>query len=145
MSEGALELEYRPIVDEYDPLRYAPWVRELAKRNGAYVIRDLETGEALYVGESHSKRLHGTLTRHFQSWTGYQAGTLYDRYRVEVAIAALDGSARDVIAKQKELIRALSPVDNVHHREWAERDDEDPTSFDPSTFGDDADDFSDDW
>ena len=143
MSEGALELAYRPIVDEYDPLRYAAWVRGLDKRNGAYVIRDLETQESLYVGESHSQRLYATLTRHFQSWTGYQAGTLYDRYRVEVAVAALDATAREVIAKQKELIRTLSPVDNVHHREWAEADD--PTSFDPSTFGDDADDFSDDW
>lgn len=137
------ELEFRPVVDEYDPLRYAPWVRELAKRNGAYVIRDIETGEVLYVGESHSERLYSTLTRHFQSWTGYQAGTLYTRYRIEVAVAALDGTAREVIAKQKELIRALSPVDNVHHREWAEADD--PTSFDPSTFDHDSDDFRDDW
>lgn len=143
MSASASELEYRPVVDEYDPLQYAPWVRELHKRNGAYVIRDLESGEILYVGESHTGRLRGTLTRHFQSWTGYQAGTLYDRYRVEVAVTALDGSLQEVIAKQKELIRTLSPVDNVHHREWAEADD--PTSFDPSTFADDSDDFSDDW
>lgn len=127
-------LEFRSVVDEYDPLKYAAWVRDLRGRNGAYVIRDLESAEVLYVGESHSQRLRGTLTRHFQSWTGYQAGTLYDRYRVEVALYKLDASSSDVIAAQKELIRALSPVDNVHHREWAESDDE-PT--DPSEFQDD--------
>lgn len=127
-------LEYRSVVDEYDPLRYAPWVRALGGRNGAYVIRDFESGEVLYVGESHSRRLRSTLTRHFQSWTGYQAGTLYDRYRVEVALHALDGASKEVIAAQKALIRALSPVDNVHHREWAHADDE-PT--DPREFQDD--------
>lgn len=132
---SAHALEFRSVVDEYDPLRYAAWVRALHKRSGAYVIRDLETGEVLYVGESHSGRLRGTLTRHFQSWTGYQAGTLYNRYRVEVAVVALDAPAKEVIATQKELIRALSPTDNVHHREWAETDDED-ASFDPSEFQD---------
>ena len=91
--------------------------------------------EVLYVGESHSKRLHGTLTRHFQSWTGYQAGTLYSRYRVEVAVVALDAASSEVIATQKALIRALDPTDNVHHRAWAEAEDDEPT--DPSEFQDD--------
>lgn len=133
MSTDENELEFRSVVDEYDPMRFAPWVRELRERNGAYVIRDIESGRVLYVGESHSKRLRGTLTRHFQSWTGYQAGTLYNRYRVEVALYALDGTAREVVDAQEALIRALDPEDNTHHKRGYDFPDE-PT--DPSEFQD---------
>ncbi|MCC6878017.1 MAG: hypothetical protein IT378_27140 [Sandaracinaceae bacterium] len=123
-------LRFRVVVDRKDPTRYARWVRKLAGRNGAYVLRDRESGEVLYVGESHSRRLRGTLTRHFQAWTGYQAGTLYSRHAVEAALVKLDGEPREVAAAQAELIRALSPRDNVHHRRRAG----DATDFDPSTF-----------
>ena len=129
---SAPALEFRIVVDEYDPTQYAPWVRALGKENGAYVIRDLESHEILYVGESHSNRLRSTLTRHFQSWSGYQAGTLYSRYRVEVALYQVGGTGREAIDAQEALIRELAPRDNVHFNHG-----EEDASFDPSEFQDD--------
>jgi hypothetical protein len=126
-------LEFHSVVDPENRLRFARWVRALKERNGAYVIRDRDTHEILYVGESHRKRLRGTLTRHFQAWTGYQAGTLYSRHRVEVALYMLDGTPREVIDAQEELIRALGPADNIHHKRLGDLPDE-PT--DPSEFMD---------
>ncbi|MBZ0121668.1 MAG: hypothetical protein K8H88_32020 [Sandaracinaceae bacterium] len=125
-------VEWRSVVDEADPLRFAAWVRELQGRSGAYAIRDAGDQEILYVGESHTGRLRGTLTRHFQAWTGYQAGTLYSRHGVEVALFALDAPAREVIDAQATLIRELGPRDNVHHQ----RRGDDEADFDPSEFAD---------
>ncbi len=127
------KLTWRSVVDPSDPLRYAHWVRDLGGRSGAYIIRDKETDEILYVGESHKKRLRSTLTRHFQSWNGYQAGTIYNRYRVEVALHKLDASSRDVMDAQAELIGALAPRDNVHHQR---RVDLPEVEFDPADFQD---------
>jgi hypothetical protein len=129
----ALRLQFRPVVDDIDPRRFAKWVRELHGRCGAYVIRDVATGEVLYVGESHRGRLRQTLTRHFQRWTGYQAGTIYNRYRVEVAVYKLDATAREVAEAQEDLIRALDPRDNVHHKRALDLPDE---PYDPSEFQD---------
>ncbi|MBZ0119998.1 MAG: hypothetical protein K8H88_23620 [Sandaracinaceae bacterium] len=124
-------LEWRSVVDEEDPLRFAPWVRELEGKSGAYAIRDAGDKEILYVGESHTGRLRGTLTRHFQAWTGYQAGTLYSRHAVEVALFALGAPAREVIDAQATLIRELGPRDNIHHQRRG-----DDADFDPSEFAD---------
>jgi hypothetical protein len=43
-------------------------VRALRGQSGAYLIRDLESGDLLYVGQSKSGRLYQTATRHFQEW-----------------------------------------------------------------------------
>ena len=128
-------LRSRSPVNPRDPLAYAQWVRDLKHRRGVYVIRDADTREVVYVGESHSDRLYATLTRHFQYWDGYTAGTTYDRYGVEVATYALDEPARDVIRKQVDLIVELAPLDNSHHQ--AGFDDLDDDDFDPSEFQDD--------
>ena len=91
-----MSLRFRSVVDRRDILRYAPWVRELKDRNGVYVIRDALDGDVYYVGESHSGRLYSTLTRHFQFWDGYTAGTTYDvrvlRPRPAARRAPCDGS-----------------------------------------------------
>lgn len=125
-------LRYRDPVDPGDYTRYAPWVRQLVGRCGAYVIRETGTKLVLYVGESHTGRLHSTLTRHFQHWEGYTAGTTYDRFGVEVAVTALDRPASEVVQTQVELIRELEPLDNTHHT--GEDGDDD---FDPADFEDD--------
>lgn len=129
-----VSLRFRSVVDRRDILRYAPWVRQLKERNGVYVIRDALDGDVYYVGESHSGRLYSTLTRHFQYWDGYTAGTTYDRDGVEVAVSHLDEPSREVIRAQVELIEALAPIDNSHHQLG---DDELDDDFDPSEFEDD--------
>lgn len=126
-------LRYRDPVDPSDYTRYAGWLRELTGRSGAYVIRDAKTHLVLYVGESHTGRLHSTLTRHFQHWEGYTAGTTYDRFGVEVAVTALDEPSALVIGKQVELIERLRPLDNSHHA----GDDGEDDDFDPADFEDD--------
>ena len=128
-----MRLRYRSPVDSRDPLAYARWVRELRHRNGVYVIRDVDSRDVVYVGESHSGRLYATLTRHFQSWDGYTAGTTYDRDGVEVAVCHLDGNPRDVVHAQVDLIGELAPLDNSHHR----IDDLDDDDFESSEFEDD--------
>jgi hypothetical protein len=125
-------VKWRSVVDEKNPLHFAAWVRELDGQSGAYALRDSESKEIVYVGESHSGRLRGTLTRHFQQWSGYQAGTLYSRDAVEVALFALGAPARQVIDAQATLIRELAPRDNVHHQRRAEDD----ADFDPNEFVD---------
>ena len=128
-----MSLRYRSVVDGRDVLRYAPWVRELRDRNGVYVIRDAFSRDVLYVGESHTGRLYSTLTRHFQFWDGYTAGTTYDRDGVQVAVSHLDAPSREVIRGQVELIGALAPLDNTHHQLGDEDLDDD---FDVSEFED---------
>ena len=116
-------LTFRPLGDSG---RYPEWLRELKERSGVYVIR--ERGEVVYVGESHSDRLYGTITRHFQKWdrrkrarrfggdyrrpTDNDPGTRYDRDACEVAIILTPADGR-AIEKQNHLIGTLSPRDNV--------------------------------
>jgi murein DD-endopeptidase MepM/ murein hydrolase activator NlpD len=56
-------LNYRPLGDRGEP--YPQWVRDLKEKSGAYIIRDRETREIVYVGSSQGS-LYETLTRHFQ-------------------------------------------------------------------------------
>jgi hypothetical protein len=58
-------LVYRPIGRTNE--RYPDWIRALRGKSGVYVIRDRQTGETLYVGESHKGKLYETLTRHVQT------------------------------------------------------------------------------
>jgi len=57
-------LTYRPVGTRGED--YPEWLRNLRGKSGVYVIRDAQSGEILYVGESHSDRIFETLTRHFQ-------------------------------------------------------------------------------
>lgn len=86
------------------------WVRELKGQSGVYVIRSRDK-KTLYVGESHSGRLHDTLTRHFRAWSGRTAGKTYSRGSVEVAIRVT--SAGRAVPLQNALIKRLKPRDNV--------------------------------
>jgi len=127
--DPSTSLEYRSPVDVADPSAYAPWVRELRGRSGCYVIREADTGRVVYVGESHTHRLYSTLTRHFQGWNGYTAGTTYDRYAVEVALSMLDELPGDVVAQQVILILELEPADNTHHQASFDMGEIDPADF----------------
>lgn len=107
--------KYRPVWHP-ETLKYAPWVKGLAKQNGVYVVRHPAAGddmpaETLYVGESHTNQLRETLQRHFQIWNGDTAGPTFDRHLVEVAVE-LCASGEEAVARQNELILALQPVLN---------------------------------
>lgn len=92
--------------------RWAPWMRELYGQNGVYMIRSDGTGELLYIGESHTGRLFYTVTRHMWNWEGRGAGPTYSPSRVQIAVELID-DPHEAIDRQFELIRRLSPRDNV--------------------------------
>lgn len=99
-------------VGSYSGERYPDWIRTLKTRNGVYVIRETDDNTITYVGESHSDRLYGTLTRHFQRWTPKYdtAGPTYDRQDIEVAVVLVPKT--HAIYLQNDLICALDPRDN---------------------------------
>jgi hypothetical protein len=104
-----------------EPGRFADWVRALKGKSGVYSIRDTALfgglGEYLYIGESHTGRLYETLTRHFQTWTGPQSRTTYDRASVRVAVRICRKGAEDsAIEVQDALICQLAPRDNLEAR-----------------------------
>lgn len=114
-------LTFRPVGRRGEA--YPEWVRALRGKSGVYVIRDRDSHEILYVGESHSGRLHETLTRHFQTWRrfkgfwrgqyaeGHDPGLTYPRDRVEVAVR-ITSDAR-AIDEEARLITRLQPRDNL--------------------------------
>ncbi len=117
LRNGALV--YRPVGSPGE--RYPTWVRALKGESGVYVIR--ERGAIVYVGESHTKKLYETLTRHFQIWRrwkgfwrghygeGHDPGLTYQRERVEVAVRVLPSNR--AIDEETRLIRRLKPRDNL--------------------------------
>lgn len=94
--------------------RYPAWVEQLKGRSGVYVIREWHDDEPLvvYVGESHSGRLHEIMIRRFQK---------YRRDRVEVAVRIT--SAEDAGQEEACLIARLRPRDNAR-----QDDDDDDTA-----------------
>ena len=100
---------FAPLDDRWS---YPAWIRGLRRSNGVYVFRDRESGEIVYVGESHSDRLYATLTRHFQRWTDAfdTAGVTYYRDEVDIAVIVVPGEHANYL--QNELICALIPRDN---------------------------------
>jgi hypothetical protein len=94
---------------------FADWVNALRGQglSGVYLIRDAQTREIVYVGESHRRRLFETLTRHFYSWNGRGAGPSYHPAFIEVAIIVAETPLDDPVADQYELIQQHQPRDNV--------------------------------
>ena len=111
---------FRSPVDPIDPSRFAAWVRDTRGYSGVYLIRSRDGGwlgggpteprEIVYIGESHTARLYETLTRHFQQWSS-PSNVVYERERVDVSIALLDGA--DAIAEQDRQILRWTPRDNA--------------------------------
>jgi hypothetical protein len=111
---------YRPIGASGEA--YPQWVRDLKDQSGVYVIREIESGETVYVGSSVG-RLYDTLTRHFQTWRrykgfwkgqyaeGHDPGLTYPRDGVEVAVRLTKPS--DALDEEARLIRRLRPRDNL--------------------------------
>lgn len=117
----------------------APWVRDTIGMSGVYLIRDTRSRELLYIGESHTDRLHETLTRHLYAWSGRGSGPSYHPARVEVAVVRLH--PREANEEQYRLIQAMHPRDNVQDGrsvvgEVSDSSDEGLT-YDPNASGDD--------
>lgn len=91
-------------------------------RSGVYVIRD--RGKVAYVGRAEDD-VYKAATRHFQRWarsprarrsrpaTAHDPGITYDR--ATSAIAVIPTAPDRAYVRQRELIDALSPRDNIHH------------------------------
>ena len=105
---------------------YPDWLKSLASSSGVYAIRVpgfVRSTVVMYCGESHSRRLLKTITRHFQAWsrgkswwsglfgTGADPGRTYSRDECEVCV--LTCSASRAIALQDAWIRELHPRDNI--------------------------------
>jgi hypothetical protein len=93
---------------------FADWISELRGRglNGVYLIRDARTRQVLYIGESHTGRLHETMTRHLWAWNGKGAGPSYRPEFVELAVVVAETPLDDPVADQYALIQEHSPPDN---------------------------------
>lgn len=115
---------WRP-VGESGP--YPEWFRGIAFRSGAYAIRDIDTREVWYVGESHTNRLGKTIQRHLQRWQGPTAGTTYQRGAVEIAVSIT--APADAEEEQARLIQRLDPIDNTYLVEEKEEEEEDDVPF----------------
>ena len=92
--------------------RYPDWLRELDGANGVYLIRARETGELAYIGESHSDRRYGTLTRHFQRWSPKWDTAVATYHRRDVEVAVIRVPSTHAMHLQNELICAFDPPDN---------------------------------
>lgn len=93
-----------------DSGRFPAWVRELDGKSGVYVIKNRVFNAIMYVGESHSGKLYGTLTRHFQRWRGQGSGHNYPLFNSVVAVEIVSPSK--ALRLQEELILKLRPLDN---------------------------------
>jgi hypothetical protein len=118
-------LTYRPIGRTGE--RYPDWVRALRGKSGVYVVRERQrdgSNPVVYVGESHTRRLYQTLTRHFQTWRrskkfwtgqyggqGHDPGLTYERSRATVAVRVL--ADERAIDEEARLIARLRPRDNL--------------------------------
>lgn len=117
---------------------YPAWVRALKGKSGVYAIRHVGLAtRVLYVGESHTGNLYGTLTRHFQRWSRWKKppktvadwwiktrawldgpevqtdpGHAYER-TASIEVAVKVATAARAVALQSEWIRSLKPRDNV--------------------------------
>jgi len=118
--------------------RYPDAIRALRGKSGVYAIRTvglLGGREVVYVGESHTGNLYGTLTRHFQAWRRGSSwasrnlwfgqfspaqtdpGHTFDRARCEVSFQVVQGTgqraAGRAITLQAKWIRKLKPTQNA--------------------------------
>lgn len=103
-------LNYRSPVDAHG--NYLPWLQDLAKSSGVYIIRWKATGTIMYVGESHTGRLAKTIKRHFYDWRDNpkRKHHTYEAARVEVAIRSTP--PKSAVPAQNNLILKLEPRDN---------------------------------
>lgn len=122
---------FRPVGDRGE--RYPAWLRALSGKSGVYIVREAaDLGRTLYVGESHTGKLYGTITRHFQRWLrssrsrsalrfqgargGWSPGSRDPGVtypREDVVVAVIVRPADRAVELQGRLIDSLCPRDNL--------------------------------
>jgi hypothetical protein len=107
-------LTWRSPLDS-DGRHLAAWLDDMRGEglNGVYLIRDYDSREVLYIGESHSGRLFETMTRHLYQWNGRGSGPAYHADDVEIAVIVAETPLDDPVADQFALIQQYDPPDNV--------------------------------
>lgn len=103
-------LNYTPPCDGSG--QFLGWLNALRNMSGAYVIRDKQSKQTLYVGESHTGNLAKTIKRHFWDWKDdpERKHHTYSRFKVEVGIRLTPPNT--AVGAQDNLIRRLEPRDN---------------------------------
>lgn len=94
---------------------YHPELRRLVDRSGVYALRDRETREVLYVGESHTGRLYRTLLRHFQDRSGRfkKLGEWVSAAPLRLDVAWWVTAPGQALGREKDVIEWLCPSGNV--------------------------------
>lgn len=111
-------LEYIPWSVAREDGRWSTDVQALAGQNGVYLIGDRRDGNLLYIGESHTGRLYGTITRHYQQWSDSfdTAGVQYEfdgpNDYTQIAIAVIDEMISPPSLVQDLLVMHCRPQDN---------------------------------
>ncbi len=112
----SLKFNARDWLLAYDPQRPGRYPAHFPPKgiSGVYIIADLATGQALYVGESHTNRLYETLIRHFSRWidAGRPRET-FDKRTVQVAWAQTE--PQDALAYEALLIDRYRPTENTRY------------------------------
>jgi len=117
---------------------YNASVRDFVRgRNGVYAIRDKDSHDVLYVGESHTGRLWKTMLRHFQgqrTFEGIGEWTHPDHAQVQVQLY-LTTSGADAQDLELVIVSRLAPIEvrGMYATVWGDDvppdDDEDPVPF----------------
>lgn len=84
---------------------------EFTKKAGAYLIRDADSKEPLYVGMSKTN-IYRTLYRHFQSWTDGQHRVTFKKFN-DVEVRIIETTATEAARVERFLIRKTKPSKNV--------------------------------
>lgn len=101
----------------YDPAGPRKYTRALPPDgiSGVYIIAELATGRALYVGESHSGQLRRTLMRHFNVWNDVRPRATFDRKQIQIAWAQTP--ADEALLYEAALIHQYQPSHNIDYPE----------------------------
>lgn len=117
----------------YDPAAPRKYTRALPPDgiSGVYIIAELATGRALYVGESHTGQLRKTLLRHFQVWNDTRPRATFDPRQCQIAWAQTP--ADEALLYEAALIHQYQPSENHAYPEVI-----DPSDYDESGIGERA-------
>ena len=106
--------DWYPVYDPKAPRKYTRAMPPAAI-SGVYIIAELATGRALYVGESHSGKLRSTLMRHFQVWNDTRPRATFDPRQCQIAWAQT--APDEALLYEAALIHQYQPTHNIDYPE----------------------------
>jgi excinuclease UvrABC nuclease subunit len=93
--------------------KFPQWMNILKNRSGVYIIKNRNTGEVLYIGESHTGRLDNTLKRHFYAWEDSPEREHFIFHTHDVEVAVILTPPKNAQKTQNILIKRLLPKHNT--------------------------------